>query len=216
MRIFFGRNITNLAIKDKKIVVLTGDLGHGVFEKLQEAVGFRFINAGVAEHNMATVAAGLAYSGMKPWIYSVAPFVTIKILEEIRNDISLPNFNVKIVGLGAGYDYAIAGPTHHILQDVSMMLSLQNFKVYAPGFAEDLEPIMKKMSLEKNPSYLRISKAEKSDIKIPHFSPLRNLVKGSKVTVIVLGSIINKVLPALEGIEKKNLIDLWLVSEMPF
>src|SRR3989338_3456217 len=141
MRYLFGKYFQNIAEKDKKSIFMTGDLGFNAFEPLQEAIGARFINAGVAEHNMVTAAAGLAYAGFKPWIYSIAPFVSIKVLEEIRNDVSIPNNNVKIVGLGGGYDYAIAGPTHHILQDVSMILSLQNFKVYAPGFSEGIEEI---------------------------------------------------------------------------
>lgn len=216
MRIAYGNNIKKLALKNKKIAVLTGDLGYGVFEEVAKKVGSRFINTGVAEHNMATVAAGMAYVGLQPWIYSIASFVTLKVFEEIRDDISIPGNNVKVVGLGGGFDYGLAGPTQHTLQDVSMMLSLQNFKVYAPGFAEDLWEIMKKMEKEKNPSYLRLSKAEKIGFKIPVFAPVRRITKGTRVTVIVLGSIINRVLPAYNELEKNNLIDIWLVSELPF
>ena len=216
MRKPFGDTIRGLAVKDKKIVMLTGDLGHGVFEELAHDIGKRFINAGVAEHNMITVAAVLSYANMKPWIYSIAPFVTIKVMEEIRNDIAYHNRNVKIVGLGGGFDYAMAGPTHHILSDVSMMLALQNFKVYIPGFSEDVGQIMKKMHKEKNPGYLRLTKAERTGFKIPVFSPVRRIVKGTKVTVVVLGSIINRVLPGYLELGKNNSVDIWLVSEMPF
>src|SRR5258708_5014050 len=118
MRYAFAKIIEKIAQKDKKVVFMTGDLGYHAFEKLKAVMGNRFINAGVAEHNMVTAAAGMAYAGLKPWIYSIAPFVTVKVLEEIRNDVYLPNYNVKIVGLGGGYDYGIAGPTHHALSDV--------------------------------------------------------------------------------------------------
>ncbi|OGK16193.1 hypothetical protein A2774_04940 [Candidatus Roizmanbacteria bacterium RIFCSPHIGHO2_01_FULL_39_12c] len=216
MRYTFAKTLLELAKKDKRIVLMTGDLGAHLFEPLREVLKERFINTGVAEHNMVTAAAGLAYAGLKPWIYSIAPFVTIKVLEEIRNDVSIPNNNVKIVGLGGGYDYAIAGPTHHILQDVSMILSLQNFKVYAPGFSEGIEEIMKKMNREKNPSYLRLAKAEKTDFKIAGFVPVRRLVKGTGLTVIVLGSMINRVMPAYSELTISGAVDLWLVTEMPF
>ena len=216
MRITYGKNITKLAVQNKKIVVLTGDLGYGVFENLVQKAGTRFINCGVAEHNMVTVAAGLAYAGMLPWIYSIASFVTLKVFEEIRDDISLPGNNVKVVGLGGGFDYGLAGPTQHTLQDVSIILSLQNFKVYVPGFTEDLWEIMKKMQKEKNPSYLRLTKAEKTDFKIPAYSPVRRMIKGTKITVIVLGSMINRVLPAYLELGTNKSVDMWLISEMPF
>lgn len=240
MRFKFAEIIEQVAKKDKKVVFMTGDLGFHAFEKLRDHLGERFINAGVAEHNMVTAAAGMAYGGLKPWIYSIAPFVTIKVLEEIRNDICLPNFNVKIVGLGGGYDYGIAGPTHHALNDVAIMIGLPRMKIYTPGFAEDLEKIIDIIHEEKGPGYLRLSKDEKIDVPIPRYAPVRRIIKGEKIVVVVLGSIINRVFPAVlnlsnkssiiyssSGVEKNksknssrqartiNPVDLWLVSEFP-
>ena len=74
-----ARSLKRLAMKDRKIIFITGDLGFNAFEELQKTMQDRFINAGVAEHNMITLAAGLAYMGFKPWIYSIAPFITIKV-----------------------------------------------------------------------------------------------------------------------------------------
>lgn len=216
MRYKFADVLEQIAKKDKKTVFMTGDLGFHAFEKLREELGDRFINAGVAEHNMVTAAAGMSYTGLKPWIYSIAPFVTIKVLEEIRNDICLPNYNVKIVGLGGGYDYGIAGPTHHAINDVGIMMALPNMKVYTPGFAEDLETIIEKINEEKGPAYLRLTKAEKLDVKASKYAPVRKILEGNKLVVIVLGSIINRVLPAIASLQKKNVVDLWLVSEFPF
>jgi len=161
-----------------------------------------------------TAAVGMAYAGLRPWIYSIAPFVTVKVLEEIRNDVCLPNYNVKIVGLGGGYDYGIAGPTHHALNDIAIMMTLPNLKIYTPGIAEDLESIINKIYKESGPAYLRLTKAEKIDVSITPYVPVRRIIKGEKLTVVVLGSIINRVLPAALNL-KKNAVDLWLVSEFP-
>ncbi len=240
MRYTFAKVIEEVAKKDPKIVFMTGDLGFHAFEKLRDELGERFINAGVAEHNMVTAAAGMAYAGLKPWIYSIAPFVTIKVLEEIRNDVCLPNYNVKIVGLGGGYDYGIAGPTHHALNDVAIMMSLPHLKIYTPGFAEDLESIINKIYKENGPAYLRLTKAEKAGLPISDYASTRRIMKGERLTVVVLGSIIYRVLPAVLNITKKfdpqyssseasaksssnssrqartiNPVDLWLVSEFP-
>ncbi len=213
MRYTFAKIIEKIARKDKKVVFMTGDLGYHAFEKLKDVMGKRFINAGVAEHNMVTAAAGMAYAGLKPWIYSIAPFVTVKVLEEIRNDVYLPGYNVKIVGLGGGYDYGIAGPTHHALADVAVMMTMPEMKIYTPGIAEDLEVIINKMNKEDKPSYLRLTKAEKLPLKVNSYQPLRRILRGNDLTVIALGSIINKVIPA--ALQFKNKLDVWLVSEMP-
>lgn len=215
MRLTYGKLIKKLAEKDKKIIQLTGDLGHGVFEELAESIGNRFINAGVAEHNMVTVAAGLAYVGLRPWIYSVAPFVTIKVLEELRNDIALQSRDVKIVGLGGGYDYAIAGPTHHVLQDVAMMLTLPNVRVFAPAVVEDLQLIIKKMHARKGPDYLRLTKAGRIELSVPKYSPARRLMLGNRITVLVFGSIIKDVVPAILPHVTTGNIDLWIICELP-
>ncbi|OGK56693.1 hypothetical protein A3J15_03915 [Candidatus Roizmanbacteria bacterium RIFCSPLOWO2_02_FULL_38_10] len=215
MRQAFAKHIGVLCKRDRKIVFLTGDLGFNAFENLRETIGDRFINAGVAEHNMVGVAAGLSTSGFKPWIYSIAPFTTIKVLEELRNDVCLANRNVKIVGLGGGFDYGLAGPTHHIIQDVSLMLSLPNMTVLAPGFQEDIRHIIKTANKMLSPVYIRLTKAQPLDYKIPVYKPIRRLTTGNKKTIIVFGSIIVEALCAINQIKKNSEIDLWLVSQLP-
>ncbi len=213
MRYIFAEQFQKIADSDKKTVFMTGDLGFNAFEPLIQSMGPRFINAGVAEHNMVTAAAGLAYSGLKPWIYSIAPFVSIKVLEELRNDVCLPNANVKIVALGGGFDYAIAGPTHHALEDVALMLTLPNMKIYVPSFPQDIAPIIKEMSEHQSPSYLRLTKAHTTNINIPAFKPMRQVIKGDKLTIVVLGSLAVEVIDAVSKFEYK--IDLWAVSQLP-
>lgn len=213
MRSEFVETFYKLAIKDPKVVFLTGDLGFNAFEKLRDDLGERFINAGVAEHNMVTVAAGLAYAGFKPWIYSIAPFVSIKVLEELRNDVALTGANVKIVALGGGYDYALAGPTHHALSDVAVILTLPDIKVYAPGFAEDVEEVVKIIYKKDGPAYLRMTRSEEVKAKIPAYSPCRRILNGDKITVIAFGSIVTKVIDACIN---TGGVDLWLITELPF
>ncbi|PIY89129.1 MAG: hypothetical protein COY73_01920, partial [Candidatus Nealsonbacteria bacterium CG_4_10_14_0_8_um_filter_37_14] len=97
MRTAFINTLTKLAQKDKRIYLLTGDLGFSVFENFMKKFPNRFLNCGVAEQNMMGVAAGLALSGKKPYVYSIIPFVTVRCLEQIRNDICYQNLDVKIV-----------------------------------------------------------------------------------------------------------------------
>lgn len=214
MRYIFATEFQKIAEKDPTVIFMTGDLGFNAFETLRGSIGSRFINAGVAEHNMVTTAAGLAYTGFKPWIYSIAPFVSIKVLEEIRNDVCLPQANVKIVALGGGFDYAIAGPTHHALEDIALMSTMPHMKLYIPSFPQDLRPILTKMSNTPGPAYFRLTKAHETDISLPPYAPLRKIFTGNRLTVVVLGSLTVEVIEGLKRLEDK--IDLWTVSELPF
>ena len=101
------------------MVFLTGDLGFMALEALQAAMGPRFINAGVAEQNMVSVAAGLARQGMETWVYSIAPFLYARPFEQIRNDIAFHGLPVKLIGNGGGYGYGVMGPTHHAIEDTA-------------------------------------------------------------------------------------------------
>src|SRR3954467_10767550 len=94
-------------------VFLTGDLGFKALEELRDAMGARFINAGVAEQNMVTVAAGLARESLRAWTYSIAPFMYARPYEQIRNDVCLHNLPVVLVGNGGGDGYGVMGGTHH-------------------------------------------------------------------------------------------------------
>ena len=90
-------------------------------------MGERFINAGVAEQNMVSVAAGLAKAGLRPWVYSIAPFLYARAFEQIRNDVCLHGMPVILVGNGGGYGYGVMGSTHHAIEDYGVLLSLRAY-----------------------------------------------------------------------------------------
>jgi len=102
MRNAFINTLIELAERDKNIYLLTGDLGFSVLEKFSQKFPERFLNCGVAEQNMMGVAAGLALSGKKPYVYSIIPFITMRCFEQIRNDVCYQNLDVKIIGVGSG------------------------------------------------------------------------------------------------------------------
>lgn len=124
--------------RESDFVFLTGDVGFMALEPLRDAAGQRFINAGIAEQNMVSVAAGLAHAGLKPWVYSIAPFVYARAFEQIRNDVCLHDLPVFLVGNGGGYAYGVMGPTHHALEDYGTLLGLPNLRVYVPAFRDDV------------------------------------------------------------------------------
>ena len=160
MRKEFAKAMTAMATANEKIVFLTGDLGFMALENLQQAMGDRFINAGVAEQNMATMAAALAYDGFIPFIYSISPFITLRPYEQLRNDICLHNLPVKIIANGGGYGYGIMGSTHHNIEDIGSMRILPNMKVYVPFTGDDVGDGPAGICCsDDSPNYLRLNLA---------------------------------------------------------
>ena len=132
MRDEFARAMIALFSERSDLVFITGDVGYMAVEGIAEAYGERFINAGIAEQNMVSLAAGLAREGHLPWVYSIAPFVAFRPYEQIRTDVCLHKLPVKLVGNGGGYGYGIMGATHHALEDVGAMRVLPNMRLYLP------------------------------------------------------------------------------------
>ncbi len=173
MRDAFRQSLIEAASRPE-FVFLTGDLGYKALEPLREAMGTRFINAGVAEQNMVSVAAGLAKSGMRPWVYSIAPFVYARPFEQIRNDICLHNLPVVLVGNGGGYGYGVMGATHHALEDYGALLCLPHLRAYVPAFDADIKPVIRELFSVSHPAYLRLGLSEEpKDASVPPYAAWR-------------------------------------------
>ena len=197
-----------------EFVFLTGDLGFMALEPLRDAMGQRFINAGVAEQNMVGVAAGLAKSGLRPWVYSIAPFLYARPFEQIRNDVCLHNLPVVFVGNGGGYGYGVMGSTHHALEDYGALLTLPNMRAYIPAFDSDLRCMIQELMTVKHPAYLRLGYSEQPTWLVPGpYAAWRRVLPGDGPTVAFVGPLAGGALDAIResGVDA----DCWLVSELP-
>lgn len=198
------------------MVFLTGDLGFMALEPLQEAMGERFINAGIAEQNMVSVAAALSKQNMEVWAYSIAPFIYARPFEQIRNDIAFHNLPVKLIGNGGGYGYGVMGPTHHAIDDYGSLLTLPNMTVYIPVFDEDLDAVITKAGQSNKPSYIRIGRGEPpKDYIVPAYEAWRQLTFGNGPTVIAVGPLAGIYIAAFNDMEVESRPNLWSVSELP-
>jgi len=159
MRNAFINTLIELAERDKNIYLLTGDLGFSVLEKFSQKFPERFLNCGVAEQNMMGVAAGLALSGKKPYVYSIIPFITMRCFEQIRNDVCYQNLDVKIIGVGSGLAYGFLGATHHAIEDIAILRVLPNMTILSPADPIETRELVLKSYQVKNPTYLRLNKS---------------------------------------------------------
>ncbi len=209
MRNTFVNSLHKLAEKDKRIALLTGDLGFSVLEKFRQAFPGRFFNMGIAEANMIGAASGMALCGMKPYVYSIVPFATMRCYEQIRNDLCYQNTDVKIIGVGGGLAYGILGPTHHSREDIAIMRALPNMAVVCPGDITETE-LLTKQSLEiKGPLYMRLGKGNdprvhenKPDVKIGKGLLVKD---GGDVTIISTGNILKNVMLSSEQLSGRGI-----------
>lgn len=214
MRNEFAQAVISLKDKHDNLAFLTGDLGYMSLEKVEARYAEHFINAGVAEQNMVTVAAGLAYEGFVPFCYSISPFVTLRPYEQIRTDVCLHDLPVKIVGNGGGYGYGIMGATHHNIEDIAVMRVLPNMRVYVPLTGQDVFGAMDMMVADPHPNYLRLNMGARLPYEVAPFAQWRKIKSGDKGVVIGTGPILENIanLPAelVEGLE------IWALSIFPF
>lgn len=158
MRNAFLKTLEAMAETDSSVLLMVGDLGYSVVEPFAERFPDRFINAGIAEQNMAGVAAGLAMTGFHPFIYSIANFPTIRCLEQIRNDIVYHRQAVTVVAVGGGLGYGALGYSHHAVQDLACLRSLPGMLMATPGDPLETAAVTRHLVAAHRPSYLRLGK----------------------------------------------------------
>ena len=158
MRNSFAQEATALAKEHGDVVLLSGDIGNRLFDEYKAASPNRFYNCGVAEANMIGMAAGLALSGLRPICYTITPFITYRVMEQIRVDVCYHHLPVIIVGTGAGLAYASLGATHHSCEDIGMLRLLPGLVVMAPGDPHEVRACLRAALKQSHPVYIRIGK----------------------------------------------------------
>lgn len=144
--------------------LLVGDLGYSVIEPFQAEFPDSFYNIGVAEQNMAGIAAGIASEGNQVFTYSIGNFNTFRCAEQIRNDIDYHNLPVCTVSVGGGVAYGNMGYSHHAIQDYALMRSFPNMLICAPASPHETKLCMELLVKRRGPAYLRLHKAGEPNI----------------------------------------------------
>ena len=201
---------------DPGMVFFTGDLGFMALEPLRDVMKDRFINAGIAEQNMISVAAAMAKDGWKPWCYSIAPFCFARPFEQIRNDVCLHNLPVRLLGNGGGYGYGVMGPTHHAVDDYAVLLALPYMRVFVPCFNEDVSAIIELADTCEHPCYVRLGLGTLPAGEChPTYSPWRQVLYGAGPVVICVGPLGGVAWAASADLDEHSRPDLWILSELP-
>ncbi len=206
IRAGFGRGLKAAGAADKNVVALCADLTDSTQMSLfKEAYPERFIEIGVAEQNLVTVASGLARAGKVPFTSSYAAFSPGRNWEQIRTTIALNDMPVKVIGSHAGISVGPDGATHQMLEDIALMRVLPNMVVLAPGDSVEAEKATRAIAVNGKPSYMRLAR-EKTPIFSTDDSPFEIgkayvLREGSDITLLGTGSMTYQLLVAAKALE---------------
>jgi len=210
MRSAFIKTLLELAHRDERIFLLTADLGYSVVEPFVETFPERFINTGVAEQNMIGVATGLAKAGYIPFVYSISNFAALRPYEFIRNGPVIHKLPVRIVGVGAGFDYAHAGRTHYGLEDVGVFRLQEGMTVIVPVDNQHTQKALLKTWDFSGPIYYRLGKTcnKTSFMDVEQdfcLTGVNRLEYGKDLVFVSMGSITKEVLQAIALLKGKGI-----------
>lgn len=160
MRDAFISRLTEKARLDSAIVLLTNDYGAPSLDRFREELPGQFFNMGIAEQNMISVAAGMTMGGRKVFVYSIASFLTLRCLEQIKIDVCTMNLPVNMVGVGTAYAYSEDGPTHHATEDITVTRCLSNLSIYSPSDSYAAKLLVDEALRQDGPKYFRLDRGK--------------------------------------------------------
>lgn len=209
MRDTFVKTLIDIAKKDRNVHLITGDLGFGVLKPFWEQLPDQFTNAGIAEQNMTSFAAGLALQGKTVFTYSIGNFPTLRAIEQIRNDCAYHNANVKVVCVGGGFVYGSLGMSHHATEDLAIMRALPDVTVLAPGDLIEAECATRAIYEQKGTCYLRLGRGGEKRIhnEMENFQIGKaiRIKDGEKVAIFSTGAIFDEAIEASEMLIKQGI-----------
>jgi transketolase len=220
MRNVFARELLQIGKQDSRIVLITGDLGFGVWDEFESELPDQFINAGVSEQSMISMAAGIASEGRRVFVYSIGNFPTFRALEQIRNDVCYMDNAVTIVSVGAGFSYGPQGYTHHALEDVAVMRALPKMEVYVPSDNFETSQLTKLIAGKWVPSYLRLGSFEGKvgGTVVDDSAGFTRVIRGADGHIVFSGAIGSEVLEAVRilnaGGLRPSIYSVWRLSPL--
>jgi transketolase len=208
MRFAVVKEVYNAGLENPNICFITGDYGHANTEEFRRNFVGRYFNAGMSEQNIIGMAAGMALEGMKVFVYSIVPFITLRCYEQIKIDVCEHNLDVTIIGGGGGFAYGDAGPTHYSIEDIGAMRLLPNMKVVCPANPMEASQLMRQLIAIGGPAYVRIGRGKEANPPNEYrveFGKAAVLREGKDVTIIATGQIVSEALRAAELLAAKGI-----------
>lgn len=217
MRNAFAQKLTELQQIQNELVLVYGDIGNKLFDKFKSLDNSKYINAGIAEASMISMAAGLAKGGFRPIVYTINSFLYLKSIEQIKLDVCYPELPVIMVGTGGGFAYSELGTTHHSLEDIGILSTIPNLQILIPADNYEVQSALQWAINSNRPTYIRIGKKdeelihdEQINVHDSHFGPFQLINNQyAKSAVLSVGTISRNALSAARIANTIKEVDFW-------
>jgi transketolase len=200
--------LTDFARANPDVILLTADLGYSVLERFAEALPAQYVNVGVCEQAMVGIAAGLALSGRRVVLYSIANFPTLRCLEQLRNDVCYHDLPVTVIAVGGGLAYGAQGYTHHGVEDLGIMAMLPNMAVASPADPLEAVALLPQLLDRRRPAYLRLGRSGEPVLHAPGTAVTLEqaimLRRGGDIALLATGPILGRALAAAEVLASRG------------
>ncbi len=213
MRQQFVNTVENILSCDARLTLLLGDIGVFGFRKAFEMFPERVYNIGILEQSTVSLAAGLSMSGLIPVVHTIAPFLIERSLEQLKIDFCYQRLGGNFISVGASYDYAALGCTHHCPGDVGLLKNLPGMELVVPGTSSEFDLLFQQTYANGNPTYYRLSERENQEGYTVKFGKAEVIKKGTEATIVVVGPALK---PVLEACKDLDLSILYYTTVAPF
>ena len=210
--------------RDRRIIFISNEYGAPSLDRLRVELSPQFINAGISEQNLISVAAGLAMTGKQVVVYSIASFITLRCLEQIKLDLCVMHLPVVIVGVGPCYAYGVDGPSHHASEDLALMRSLAHMTIYSPSDAQMASNLVSRCLSGRSdgPIYCRLDKGAYPATPPPDEKTwqagFRLMQEGGDVCLVATGSMVHRTLEAASALLdlglRATVVDLFCIKPL--
>ena len=201
MRKQFINTVEDILKINDKLILLLGDIGVFGFRNSFKQYPDRVYNIGILEQSTVSMAAGLAMNNFIPVIHTIAPFLIERALEQIKNDFGYQHLGGNFVSVGASYDYASLGGTHHCPADVGVLKNVPGMEIVVPGTPSEFDSLFKNSYDNGNPTYFRLSEKSNEEDYDVKFGKANIIKRGKKATIIVVGPMLDRVKKACENLD---------------
>jgi len=213
MRKQLVKSVEKILSEDTNTVLLLGDIGVFGFRNSLKKHPNRAYNIGILEQSTISLSAGMSKTGLIPFVHTIAPFLVERAFEQLKIDFGYQNLNGNFISVGASYDYASLGCTHHCPGDVNILYAIPNMEILLPGTSKELDSLINECYDNGKPTYYRLSEHENdfsNDVKVGRANLIK---KGSDATIICFGNSLSSV---IESTKNMDVTILYYTSVRPF
>jgi len=213
MRLSFAATMLEVGRRDTSLVILVGDISHGILKPFAQEFPDRYYNVGICEPTIVNMASGLSKVGLTPVVHTIAPFLVERSFEQLKLDFEYERQSVNVITVGSGFDYSQLGCTHHCYDDIALMRQLPSSSIFVPGTPEEFNRMFEDNYSTDGIKYFRLSEQRNNSAHLPGGGTIR-VVEGNDVTVVALGTRLDASVNAAKDVRANYGSDVLLVNRV--